>query len=180
MHGFRQTDYLDGVVHADFIDEEAADYIATDRQSLRWESPLLSDMHAFLSEEIKKGCYQAQRKRDEDAPKVVSEDQFTTDEIAKYPFFSSKDKKMATKFALTLKSACKQGVNDPIYKSQLPSLVRSLGHGKILSTITKLADDPNPDLNKVVVEITRLMADELDQFVSSAQGRLKGIEASQR
>lgn len=177
MHGFRMTDYLDGVVHADFVDEEDADYIATDRQSLRWESPLLSGMYEFLSKMIREACYQAQRKRDSEAPKVVKEDQFTKDEIAKYPHFSAKDRRMATKFALTLKAACKQGVNDPIYKAQLPPLVRSLGHGKILTAISQLAEQPHPDLNKVALEITRLMADEMDQFVSTAHGRLKAIEA---
>ena len=30
MHGFRMTDYLDGVLYADFIDEHRRDYIATD------------------------------------------------------------------------------------------------------------------------------------------------------
>jgi len=177
MHGFRMTDYLDGIVHADFIDEEQADYIATDRQSLRWESPLLSGMYEFLSQKIKEGCYQAQKKRDADAPKVVKEDQFTNDEIAKYPHFSAKDKRMARRFALTLKGGCKQGVNDPIYKTHLPPLLRSLGHGKILNAISALADQPHPDLKKVAIEITRLMADEMDQFVSTAHGRLKAIEA---
>ena len=31
MHGFRMTDYLDGVVYADFIDDQPVDYVATDR-----------------------------------------------------------------------------------------------------------------------------------------------------
>ena len=180
MHGFRMTDYLDGVVHADFIDAEETDYIATDRQSLRWESPLLSDLHNFLSGEIKKACYEAQRKRDAAAPAVVKVDPFTVKEIAKYSNFSKKDKAMALRFAVTLKKACKQGVDDPLYQEQLPALIRGLGHGRLLVALRELAAEATPALERVSVEITRLMAEELDQFVSTALARLDAITALQK
>ncbi len=115
MHGFRQTDYMDGIVHADFIDDEPSDYIATDRESLRWESPLLSDMYDFLSKEIKEACKQYQNLRDVDAPKIVHKDSWTKTEVGKYDF-SAKDRKLAMSFAATLEKSCKRSVKDPIYR----------------------------------------------------------------
>ena len=41
-HGFQYTSYLDGIVVANFIDEQPTDYISTHRQNLRWETPILS------------------------------------------------------------------------------------------------------------------------------------------
>lgn len=175
MHGFRMTDYLDGVVHADFIDEEDADYIATDRESLRWESPLLAGLHDFLSEEIKEACKQYQKKRDDEAPRVVENDPFTKAEIEKLDF-SAKDRKMAFRFAAILERAYKRGVKDPAYKNTLPPLIQSIGHGNILTAITALANKPSPDLDQLVNELVRLAKDELEQFVGSVKGRLKGIK----
>jgi hypothetical protein len=176
MHGFRMTDYMDGVVHADFIDEEEADYIATDRGSLRWESPLLSGMFEFLSGEIKEACKRYQLVRDEASPKIVREDPFTISEIRKQDF-SRKDHRLALRFAVILEKSCKRGVNDPVYKNTLPPLIQGIGHGNILSAITALADQDRPSLVKVIHEMVRLTQDELDQFVGAVKGRLKGIEA---
>jgi len=176
MHGFRMTDYMDGVVHADFIDEEEADYIATDRGSLRWESPLLSGMFDFLSSEIKEACKQYQRKRDEESPKIVKEDPFTISEIRKHDL-SKKDNRLAVRFAVILEKSCKRGVDDPVYKNTLPPLIQGIGRGNILSAITALADQDRPNLDKVIHEMVRLTQDELDQFVGAVKGRLKGIEA---
>lgn len=176
MHGFRMTDYMDGVVHADFVDDEEADYIATDRQSLRWDSPLLSGLHDFLSAEIKEACKQYQAVRDEDARKAVKKDAFTKEEIEKHSF-SKKDGRLAYRFAAVLESACKRGVEDPEYKSKLPVLVRSIGHGTILATIHELSKQNRPELNAVAAEIARLTKDELDQFVGTVRGRLDGIQA---
>lgn len=174
MHGFRMTDYLDGVVHADFIDEEEADYISTDRQSLRWESPLLSNLHEFLSDEIKTACAKYQKLRDDVAPGIVKDDPFTATEIEKCEF-SKRDRRMALRLGVILKDSCKQGVKDPAYKEKLPIFLRSIGHGNILSAISQLADQPLPDINKLAVEIARLTADEFDQFISYAKIRLKAI-----
>lgn len=77
MHGFRMTDYLDGVVHADFLDDSQRDYIATDRQGLRWETPLLEPVHGFLSGEIKLACASYQKHRDAAKREEVDEDPFT-------------------------------------------------------------------------------------------------------
>lgn len=176
MHGFRMTDYLDGVVHADFIEEEDADYIATNRQALRWESPLLSGLYDFLSVEIKEACKAYQALRDQQAKEVVKSDSFTVAEIERHQF-SKRDRRLAVRFAAILEGACKRGVHDPDYKEKLPILLRGLGQGSILTAITTLAAKDRPDLNQVAVEVARLTADELDQFVGSIKIRLKAIEA---
>jgi hypothetical protein len=176
MHGFRMTDYLDGVVHADFIANQEADYIATDRQTLRWESPLLSGMYDFLSAEIKEACKQYQKLREGMAPNIVKNDLFTQNEVCQLGF-SKKDERMAYRIAVILKNACKQGIDDPMYKEKLPILLRGIGHGNILAAISELADEDNPDLQNVAIEVARLAKDELDQFVGSVKVRLKAIEA---
>jgi hypothetical protein len=176
MHGFRMTDYLDGVVHADFIDEEQADYISTDRESLRWESPLLSGLYEFLGEEITEACKQYAKKREEDAPKIVQNDPFTCGEVDNHDF-SKKDRKLAFRFAEILEKTYKRGIDDPAYKSTLPPLLNGIGHGNILTAITALAEQPQPELDRVVHEIVRLTRDEFDQFIGCVKGRLKGIEA---
>lgn len=176
MHGFRMTDYLDGVVHADFIAEEDVDYIATDRQSLRWDAPLLSKLNAILSEEIKEACKQYQRKRDKEAPDEVREDYFTRTEIKNH-HLSKKDETLAYRIAAALKTACKRGLNDPIYKEKLPSLLRGIGHGNILAAISELAEEEHPELAKVAVEVANLAKDELDQFASYVKTRIKAIAA---
>ena len=176
MHGFRMTDYMDGVVHADFIDEEEADYIGTNRASLRWESPLLSGMFDFLSNEIKEGCKQYQGKRDRNSPKIVKQDPFTISELRKHDL-TKKEHHLALRFAVILEKSCKRSVDDPAYRNTLPPLIKGIGHGNILSAISVLADQDHPNLDSVVHEMVRLTKDELDQFVGAAKGRLKGIEA---
>lgn len=176
MHGFRMTDYLDGVVHADFIEDESSDYIATDRQSLRWESPLLSGMYDFLSAEIKEACKRYQKKRDEEAPGIVKQDVFTISEIDKYDL-SKRERRMALRIAAVLERACKRGVDDPDYKAKLPPLVQGIGHGNILTAISALAAQNQPDLGRVAFEVARLTKDEFDHFISSVKARLKAIEA---
>ncbi|MDG3006622.1 ATP-binding protein [Paludisphaera mucosa] len=176
MHGFRMTDYMDGVVHADFIDDELADYISTDRESLRWESPLLSQMYDFLSSVMKEACKQYQKKRDNEAPKIVENDPFTNSELEKYDF-SSRDRKLALRFATLLEKACKRSVDDPAYQDTLPQLIKGIGHGMILTAISQLSNLDLPDLGKLVSELVRLAKDELDQFVGTVKARLRGIDA---
>lgn len=176
MHGFRMTDYLDGVVHADFVDDEPADYISTDRGSLRWESPLLSGMHDFLSKEIKEACKQYQEVRDQSASTIVKSDAFTLAEIARYDF-ASKDKKLATSIATLLARFCKRDVSDPVYRTLLPQFMKGIGHGGILTAISALATQALPNVDELMHELVRLSRDELDQFVGSVKARLNGIAA---
>lgn len=176
MHGFRMTDYLDGVVHADFLDEEDADYIATDRQSLRWDSPLLADVYLFLSEEIREACKAAQKRRDESSKDAVREDAFTKTSIQQHGL-SKRDEHFAFRMAAILRSACKRGVQDPVYKAKLPVLVKSIGAGNVISAITQLASEDHPTLDKVALQIARLRMVEIDQLVTSAHARVKAVDA---
>ncbi len=176
MHGFRMTDYMDGVVQADFIDEQDADYVATDRQSLRWETPLLAPMKEFLSDQIKRASAAYQKQREDVMPGIVKKDEYTAREIESRSL-SKKDGRMALRFASVLAASCKQGVNDPVYQTKLPVIVRSLGHGSILTAISALADQDHPDLGQVAIEIAKLTRDELDQFLGAVSARLKAIAA---
>jgi hypothetical protein len=176
MHGFRMTDYLDGVVIADFIDDQPADYIATDRQGLRWDTPLLQPMYEFLSAEIKEACKQRQKRLDDDAPAVVVGDAWTKQEIESAGL-SKRHEKLAYRIASTLESVFKKGVGDNEYKTYLPPIVRGLGHGGVLTAISKMAAQERPDLHAVAVQITKLTAEELDHFLSVMRGRLDGITA---
>lgn len=176
MHGFRMTDYLDGVVHADFVDSEEMDYISTDRQSLRWDSPLLAGLHKFLSDEIKTACTKYQKQRDEVAPGIVKRDPFTVAEINKHDF-SKRDGRLALRIGVVLKNSCKQGVNDRAYKEKLPLFLKGIGQGNILEAISKLADEAIPDIDRLAAEVARLTADEFDQFITYAKARIKAVSA---
>jgi Histidine kinase-, DNA gyrase B-, and HSP90-like ATPase len=108
MHGFRQSDYLDGVVEADFIDDQPIDYIATDRQSLRWDTPLLSPLKKFLSDEMEKAIVAFQKVRDQKAEKEAEEDIFTNELINKAGLPKHRAKAVH-KMAAALASICKGG-----------------------------------------------------------------------
>jgi hypothetical protein len=179
MHGFRMTDYMDGVVQADFIDDQSVDYIATDRQSLRWETPLLGPMKKFLSDEIKEACKGYQKVRDENARSRVKKDSWTTDLIDGQGF-SKADNNLAYRMAALVSSACKQNVDDPVYKEKLPVLIKAIGHGNLFAEINKLSGLERPDLEQIVVQITRLTRHELDNFVSYAKTRLTSIATLRR
>jgi hypothetical protein len=176
MHGFRMTDYLDGVVYADFIDDQPEDYIATDRQSLRWESPLLAPMYDQLSNEIKQACLARQKKRDETMQAEVEKDTFTMGAI-KEADLNKRETTAAIKIAGAISSLHKKGFEDDTYRSQFKQVIRGLGQGEILSTLASLANLQNPTLDRVVAEVTRLTADELDGFYQYVRGRLDGIGA---
>lgn len=179
MHGFRMTDYLDAVVHADFIDEQPIDYIATDRHGLRWDAPMLAELRDFLSSEIKEACKKYQSKRDADKDKEVKDDSFTKQQIEQSGLVSS-DRKVAMLVAKSLGRALELGVRDDTYKQTLPALVQAIGHGSILTAISKIADDEHPHLARLVSEITRLTKDELESFTRRAKARLTAIRALKR
>jgi len=176
MHGFRMTDYLDGVVYADFIDDQPEDYIATDRQALRWESPLLAPMYEMLSQQIKEACKNRQRVRDEEKEREVEEDEFTKGEIEQAEL-TKKEKKAAYRMAAAISSLHKKGVEDPGYQAQFSQVVRALGQGEILAALAELARQDRPELDRVVAQVARLTAEELEGFFRYVKGRLNGIAA---
>ncbi len=179
MHGFRMTDYLDGVVYADFIDEQPEDYIATDRETLRWESPLLAPMYKILSDAIKEACLSRQKVRDIEKEQSVRDDKFTKEIIEKADL-TKKEQKVAYKMAVAISSLHKQGFEDNGYQTQFPQVMRGLGQGEILAVLAGLAGERKPDLDRVVEQIIKLNAEELDGFYQFVKGRLNGIEALQK
>jgi hypothetical protein len=179
MHGFRLTDYLDGEVHADVIDDQPTEYIATDRQSLRWEAPLLAPMRAFLSEQMKEACKAYQKVRDEVAKKEAKEDSFTQDTIAAAKLPKHREK-FAFQLAGKLAAVSQGGASGFDYKEDLRLLVDGLAHGTLLKNMGELATQNKPQLKRLVAEATELMHQELGEFVRFAHGRLDGIAALEK
>ena len=176
MHGFRMTDYLDGVVYADFIDDQPEDYIATDRMSLRWESPLLSPMHVELSKAVKEACYVRQQARDVELEKEVKEDNFTRTAIEKAAL-TKREEKVALRIATAVSSLHKQGYQDDGYRTQFQEVLDGLGRGELLTTLSVLAREEKPEFDRVVAQVTRLTAEQLEGFYKYARARIDGIEA---
>lgn len=176
MHGFRMTDYMDGVVYADFIDDQPEDYIATDRQSLRWESPLLSPMYEQLSGEIKSACYERQKARDKEKEAEVTANLFTQNTI-KEASLTEREKQVAWKLAVHISSLHKKGFDDENYQTQFKEVVDALGRGDLMSTLAELAKEASPEFDRVVTEVTRLTGDQLDGYYKYAKARLDGIQA---
>ncbi|MYD69545.1 MAG: hypothetical protein F4W89_02205 [Acidobacteria bacterium] len=179
MHGFRMTDYLDGVVYADFIDEHKQDYIATDRQGLRWETPLLQPMHDFLGAEIKEACKNYQRVRDARRAKEVDEDAYTAELIASAQL-SSREKRLARAVCSRLASFHREGVTSEAYREHAQLLVGAIGKGEIFTAISGIAERDNPRLHDLTVEVTKLTHAEIDQTLGVVRSRLVAIKTLQR
>jgi len=179
MHGFRNTEYLDGVVHADIIDEQTTDYISTDRQSLRWETALLAPMREMLSAEMKEACRKYQAKRDKESDDKAKENEFTNEtiEASRLP---KHRKKFAYRIAGMLTSVCQGGVEGDEYRRQLPIFVDGLSQGAIFRDLAELAAKQTPELDHLVARVTELTATEFGDFARFVQGRLDGIQALKR
>ncbi len=179
MHGFRMTDYLDGVLQADFLDEQKIDYIATDRQSLRWDTPLLAPIKRDLGAQMRTACAEYQKLREGRVRSKVKDDPFTRQLIDKQGF-SKRNRRLALKIATALASASKRSVDDPDYRNTLPVIVESVGHGSVLAQLCKIVDLEKPDLEKLVAQIAYLTRHELDHFASYAKTRLEAIRGLRR
>lgn len=176
IHGHRNTHYLDGIVHADFIDEQPVDYIATDRQTLRWEAPLLEEMRSFLTEQMQVACNEYQKTIDTESKNVVKNDEFTNGVIDESSLPPHR-KRLAWKVATVLNLAFDDGIESDEYKTQLPILVSGIGQGGLLKAIADLASGDRPDLHELVARVTELTAREFGDFIPVVQGRINGIEA---
>ncbi|HUT56370.1 MAG TPA: ATP-binding protein [Phycisphaerae bacterium] len=179
MHGFRMTDYLDGVVYADFIDDQPEDYTATDRQTLRWDSPVLAPMYEFLSTQIKEACKERQKVRDAEKEKEVQEDDFTKAEIEGADL-SKREQRAAYRIASAISSLHKKGLEDDGYRARFSQVIRALGQGQVMAALSSLAAEDRPDLDRVVAEVTSLTAEELDGFYRYVKARLNGIGALEK
>jgi hypothetical protein len=175
-HGFQYTSYLDGVVVADFVDDLSTDYISTDRQSLRWETPLLHKLREFLTGEMNKALQHYADSVSENLGNKLKEDGFTKITIAKGQLPSHREK-TAWALAKTLAGKDSGNLDSPFYKTTLQSVVNGLGHGQIISTIYEIAKEDKPELQSIIAEISKLTQQEFDDFQQIVHGRLKAIEA---
>lgn len=179
MHGFRMTDYLDGVVYADFIDDHRRDYIATDRQGLRWETPLLQPVHDFLGGEIKEACKNYQAVRDAEKKKEVEEDVYTT-ELIDSAQLSSRERRLAIAVCSRLASFHREGVKTEAYRDHAKLLVGAIGKGEIFSAISKIGEQDHPRLHALAVEVTKLTHAEIDQTLGVVKSRIVAIQTLKR
>lgn len=176
MHGFRMTDYLDGVVEADFLDNEKTDLIATDRQSLRWDAAILSPLRDFLSEKITEACKEYQKLRDNKAPSIVRGDDWTQKQLEVHNL-AGRDRALAMKIATHLVQALDDGVDDVSYREKVNVLFGAIGTGNLVSSIAALAAEDKPSLTRVAAKFLELAKEELDGFVGLARARVQGISA---
>lgn len=175
-NGYKYTSYMDGVCVADFIDEQPIDYIATDRQGLRWETQFLKPLQTYFQEAITNALNEFAKSRDESADKEVRSDLFTKKTIdeAKLPKHRAE---LAYRIAVVLAKASGDRTKAPYYQQALPLVVKGIGKGDILDTMASLAGVDLPDLSSVISEITELTKQEFGDFLSFVQGRLDGIMA---
>lgn len=177
IHGFRWTHYLDGIVEADFIDEDKYnDYISTDRQSLRWETSNLTRLREHLTTAMKGACDAYQKQRESTAEDEIKNDKFTQKTIKDAELPAHK-RALANKIAKMLSTASENGVADREYKTFLPILVDGLGQGTILTALKTLAAQNQPALSSVLSELVELTENQLGDFVRIAEGRIAGVTA---
>ena len=174
--GYHYMSYMDGYVIADFIDEQDTDYISTDRQTLRWETPLLEGLYEFIKEEIVRALSEYYKHLDVNRENQIKEDPFTQTVIAKNHLTITKQK-IAYKIAEALSKGHTEGIDSTFYKNSLETVIAGLGKGSILEALSKLAAMDCPDIKSVYKSVTELASQEFDDLLSGIHGRLKGIEA---
>lgn len=178
-NGYTYTSYMEGIVEADYLDEQKVDFVATDRQGLKWENAMLEPLHAFIAEKIKSAldAYAKFKEARDDAK--VETDEFTK-QILGGEHLTGKRLTQGKRMAKVLAKGDPDGVDGTYYQTTLPIVIKGLNHGEILEAITLLAKDPSPKMAEVVRELAELTKAEFDGFVTFAKGRLKGIEALKR
>jgi hypothetical protein len=174
-NGYVYTSYMEGIVEADYLDEQKVDFVATDRQGLKWENVLLEPLHEFIASKIVAALDAYAKFKEARDEQKVENDSFTNDTLNAENFIG-KRLTQAKKIAKVLAKNDSDGVAGSFYQTTLPIVVKALGHGEILTTITQLARDPSPKMAEVVRELAELTRYEFEGFVTYAKGRIKGIE----
>lgn len=178
-NGFKYAAYLDGVVVADFVDEQPTDYISTNRQGLRWETDLLEDFRNFIQGAIVKALDAYAESQDESVRDLVLADDWTKKQIRASGLPASRDA-LAWKLAVVLAKGDADGVQATFYKKSLPLMLGGLSRGDILDAIAKMAKENSPNLADVVREVTELTQQEFGDLLAVIQGRLDGIRALEK
>lgn len=176
IHGFQNTHYLDGEVRADFIDEQRVDYIASNRQGLRWETSLLFSLREFLTSEMEAACREYQTTKDTTLSTRVRKDEFTRNAIESAELPPHR-RRAALSIAKAMAAGLPAELEDPYYQETLPIVLRGLGFGDLMSTIAALAGSDSPHLSEAVKVVARVTAVEWDDYGKHVTARLRGIEA---
>ena len=174
-HGFQYTSYLDGVVVADFIDDQPTDYISTDRQTLRWDTPILIPLRDFLNTQITKALAAYADTVSTGLDNKLKADEYTI-RVINEGNLPEHRARTAWRLAKTLAEKDADGLQGNFYRNAIKSIVSGLGHGDILATIQNLAAQERPELHDVIREITRLTRHEFDEFITLIDARLRAIE----
>lgn len=174
-HGFQYTSYLDGVLVADFIDDQRTDYISTDRQTLRWEAPMLVLLKQFLTSEMTRALAKYADHVSEKIDNTIKSDPFTADAITNGGLPAHRQG-YAWKIAKVLAGKDSGNLQSQDYQHTLRTIVSGMGQGEILATIAKLAEQDEPPLTDVIREISRLTRQEFDEFITSIEARIQAIE----
>jgi hypothetical protein len=178
-HGFKYTDYLDGIVVADFLDDQPDDYIRTDRQAVRWDTPLLTPLRDQLQAAIIQACSEYYKKRQADADADTKADAFTSDLITKSGLPKHRQKAVE-KVAAVLWQAMDARDDAKPYQQQVKMFVDNWRQGDLIRSLRDLAQQPVPDFVRLVHEVTELTARELADFANYIDGRLAGIQSLKR
>lgn len=179
MHGFRLTDYIDAIATADFIDQEPAEYIATDRRSLRWDTYFLKGLRDFLTSEMKAAVVAYQKHRDKEAEDEVKED-LATRRVIEAARLSSHGRKTVMRLATELAKSFPEGVHDSEYPRYLQILAEGLGQGTVLQNLAKLASEGIPGLGALSEAVLELAVRETGELARFAEGRINAIETLRR
>ncbi len=179
MHGFQNTHYLDGEAHADFIDEQIADYIASDRQDLRWDTSVLSRLRKFLTEEMKQACIAYQGTKEETSAQKVKSDSFTR-KVIQEANLPKRRRGIAFQLAAKLAASSADETEDVYYRETLPVVVQGLGFGGLMLAIKEISKSEHPNFPDLVRALADLTAAEFDDYNKIVTGRLEGIEALRR
>lgn len=175
IHGFKQTHYMDAIVEADFIDEnKLVDYISTDRQTLRWETPRLAKLREFLVQEMEKACRVYQGIRDEEARKKVEEDTYTQSLFQKFKLPAYK-KRIAAKMCSRLLSHSENDPSDQDYQRDAEILINGLGKGEMLAAFEKLASSARPNTTQLLVDLENLSQHELEDVSRIFEAKVLAI-----
>ena len=175
MHGFRMTDYLDGVVFCDAIDDQDVDLVATDRQGLRWDTPMLAPLREFLSAEIKEACKQRQKVRDQENEQKAESNSIVR-EIVDARQLSTRETKTFQKIAAAISSTTKKGFEDPDFKAKLEVFADAYVQGNLFEELNKLSQQDDPDFEEIASKVVQLTSEELDHFFKFCKARLWGVE----
>jgi len=174
-HGFKYTSYLGGVLEANFIDDQAVDLVATDRQGLKWDHELLAGLREWITERLSDAVKAMARKREIKADEDVKSDPYTKQLISTARLTGSQ-RKLAYSLANKI-AAATDGVTSEEYQFVASEVIKGIGNGELLTKLSGLSKTENLDISVLVKCLLELSGREYEDFAAVVRGRLDGIEA---